>query len=747
MKRIFALVIGSALAGWAAWLLACGPFTVDLQPVLESSPADTRAYATGELGVVRPQFALRYLLQAYRTLTPGASNRDATAASVRADPNPEPDPVSRWAQTIRALLGSANAQGQPATVEQSRHVPGSQYQTFLNCPDEAFASALRTLKARSERFGTDSAAVRDWARAQAAVFENCPDGPPVLPPPAADADETTRADRAYQTAAAHFYAMEYEQAATEFRAIAADSRSVWRPFGRYLAGRATIRFATIPTSSPDRQRLAAAEADLRDVLADAAAAPLHPSARGLLGFLSARIHPIERLHELSKRLTARQPPDDQDFNDYRFILDAISVPTAPFPRSEMVRNDDLTDWLLAMRDEDDDAAGVRALEQWRANNTPHWLVAALWHVRGPGPDANALLGAARLLPRQSPAFPTVAFLRIRLLTAVGRQRDARSLLASLPRRPAPGFNAETVNLFNAERLMLAENLDQFLANAPRTVVVEWTDPPRIPGGPRVLKAPNHDQPVLDEDAATTLAEHLPLTRLVDAALSPQLPRRLRLRVALAAFTRAIVLKRDEAGASLIPTLRDLASALGADLDRYARAATAADRYNAGVLLLLNTPGATVDVRGSEDDYWFGVTDPAREFDHLFRRNWWCESNGRFHATSISAAVHLLYPGDVVAAPVFVTTAERDIAARERRAILAEGPPRHFLGRAAIRLAAQHPEEPAMAEALARVVDGWRWTCGADEGSATPLPQQAFALLHRLFPKSDAAQRTKYWYRD
>jgi hypothetical protein len=76
--------------------------------------------------------------------------------------------------------------------------------------------------------------VKDWARAQAAVFRNCGDGDLVLPDAAPEwADDLLRADRDYQTAAAHFYAMRYEEAAQRFRAIASDSRSPWRPYGRY----------------------------------------------------------------------------------------------------------------------------------------------------------------------------------------------------------------------------------------------------------------------------------------------------------------------------------------------------------------------------------------------------------------------------------------------------------------------------------------------------------------------------------
>jgi hypothetical protein len=756
MKRMLALGIAVLIGGGAAWLLACGPFTTDLQPVTSRGPADTSRYAKGDLGVVRPNFSLGYLLQAYRTLTPRSPARDAAinAPDASASTNFLPDPVGAWAKSSTTLLGLAAAASAQTLDRQNRHVPGDDYQTFLNCPDDAFARALRTLEARGERFGVDSAQVRDWARAQTAVFDNCHDGPLVLPEqPPADADALIRADRAYQTAAAYFYAMQYEEAARRFRAIGTGGTSPWRPFGRYLAARANIRLATVPAQEGryDRDRLLVAETDLRAVLADASALPLHRSARGLLGFISARVHPIERLHELSARLTAPAAPDDDDVYDYRFILNGVSDSRlSSFSRSDVVRGDDLSDWLLTMGGGGEGVAD-HALERWRADKTPHWLAAALWYVRGPHAEADALLDAARLLPRRSPAFPTVAFLRIRLLTALGRAPEARAVLAALPSRPASGFSAETINLLKAERLMLAENLDQFLANAPRAVVVQWTDPNRIPGNRDALVHRSHAEPVFDEDAATILAEQFPLTQLVDAALSTRLPPRLRLRVAMAAFTRAIVLRRDEAGARLVPLLRNLAPALGADLDRYARAANAADRYRAGVLLLLNTPGATVDIRGLEDDYWFELTEPAREFDHLFRRNWWCEANQRFHHPSAmnrpSEVLGLLHDEKSVAPPPFVTAALRDDAERERRAILAAGPPAVFLARAAILLATERPADPAGAVALARVVDGWRWTCHAGDKSTTPLPQQAFATLHRLFPKSDAAQRTKYWYRD
>ena len=97
--------------------------------------------------------------------------------------------------------------------------------------------------------------MREWVRAQDAVFANCQGDPLVLPDPAPpSADPLARADRAYQTAAAYFYATRYDEAAKRFQAIAADTTSPWRPYGRYLAARALIRSGTIPEKLDRRSR-------------------------------------------------------------------------------------------------------------------------------------------------------------------------------------------------------------------------------------------------------------------------------------------------------------------------------------------------------------------------------------------------------------------------------------------------------------------------------------------------------------
>src|SRR5262249_39456059 len=158
-------------------------------------------------------------------------------------------------------------------------------------------------------------------------------------------------------------------------------------------------------------------------------------------------------------------------------------------------------------------------------------------------------------------------------------------------------------------------------------------------------------------------DRLPLDRLVEASLSPALPARLRLRVAIAALTRAIVLRRDEAGVKAAAVVRDLAPQAAADLTRYIGAADEEERHRAGLLLLLRPPGMRVGVPGADTDVSYAVVEPSREFDHQFRElNWWCSRDPKY--LRASELVDLLYADRHTADPPFLSAADRGAADRE-----------------------------------------------------------------------------------
>lgn len=742
IKRIAVTAALTALAA-TAYVIACGPFVTMLGTVQRIRPAHPDEYARGNVGVVRPRFARRYLVQAYRRFTGQPPLANLVASSVKPDYStpPPPRPLDGW-MAFRAPIVS----DLPDPKERAPFIAVSRragdYQYVLNCLDDAFVAAVRTGTARAATFGASSPALRAWVKAQDAVFANCGGEGVILPDPApADADALTRADRAYQTAAAHFYAMQFDEAATAFRTIAGDAASPWRPYGHYLAARALIRTGTIPEKL-GLGPLGQAEAELRRTLEDPAAANLHGSARGLLAFIMGHTRPLEGLRAISPALATGRSVTEQQITDFQWLMDRLVGDTTEYDYANtrdhdtIAQSSSMTDWILAMQGSGD-AARDRAIAQWKSTAAPVWLVAALWQVRPGHADAGALLKAASTIDRSSPAFATVAFLRVRLLAHEGKVDEARRVLAGLPDAPQPGFEAETINLLAAERMMLAATLDDLLRYAPRIVVTEQDVDTVYPA--------TNPEPIFADDAEALLSQRLPLSRLVEAAASSRLPPRLRQRVASATLVRALLLERHEDALALVPVLGAGSPALRGDLDRFQRAASPEDRHIAGVALLLRTPGLHLAVTDAEDATSVRVRQPARTFDHVFRDNWWCGfgPNDRESRQPEGGVIELVYPPGRVPSPSFLSDAERSAFETEKTALAAVGRAPTYLAREAVKWAVARPADPDAAEALAHAVEGTRWGCGDDKTSAAS--RAAFQTLHRLFPKSEWALKTKYWY--
>jgi hypothetical protein len=743
-RRLLGATILAATAA-SAYVLACGPFLTEYPGVRRVYPAHPDAYREGRVGVVRPRFARRYLVQAYRRFT----GQPALAPLVDDAPHPisvgtEETPAKEWL-ALRSTVGN-DPVAKPRGIYVERRLPD--YQSFTNCLDDAFANAIRTGKARIAQYGAESTRARDWFTAQDAVFENCDgkDGSdPILPRPApAGADATARADREYQIASAYFYAMRYEEAAKRFRAIAEDSSSPWRPYGHYLAARALIRNATVPAVAALDPYLVPAQEDLRRTLNDPTAAALHASARGLLDLIAVRSRPIERLRALSVTVATGPAVTAQQVTDYRWLMDRLLGDTTEFAYASIGRHEaiaessDLNDWILAMQGTGQ-AALDRTLVRWRATGQVQWLIAALWQVPPAHSETAGLLRAASAVRRTSPAFPTVSFLHARALFLRGERDAARAVLTDLPSRPVEGFEAETLNLLAALRMALAPTLGEFLQHAPRTIVASQDD--GSAAGPPPAKAP----PVFDEDAAVVFSQQLPLARLVEASTMTTLPARLRLRVAGAAFARATMLKNDDAMVAVAPVLRTLAPSLARDVARVEGAASPDARHIAAIRLLLRTPGLRAGVYGREDHITLEAREPARTFDHTFRRNWWCSfaPNQPERFVPSEGILELVYGSRRIMPPAFVTATEQTTAERELATLAALGPAPNYLAAEAIKWAREQPTDLDAAEALAHAVEGTRWGC--TDAQTTASSRTAFQTLHKLFPKSEWARKTKYWY--
>jgi hypothetical protein len=322
------------------WLLAltanlwpCGPSYVS--PIFEYEHAPENPYqnfAAGKLGLIKPSQRRIVLLAAYRYLSGGSFSADEQKALVevwnaefrneRYEEDDVSETVKTWLEKRKAVVGKED---KTPEIYVEREWGG--YEFFPNCTKNAFETATATLSDRIASHGSDDPNVSAWVRAQDQVFANCASGKSIPEPPNETMPEWLRYDRAYQTAAARFYALDYEPAKAAFAAIAADAGSPWQETAEYLVGRTLIRQASL-TKDEARTALLYTEAEQNLALVAARGGKFSGSAEKLLGLVKYRLHPQERVRELAQKLT--QPGGDnfrQDLIDYNWLIDKFEKET------------------------------------------------------------------------------------------------------------------------------------------------------------------------------------------------------------------------------------------------------------------------------------------------------------------------------------------------------------------------------------------------------------------------------------
>jgi hypothetical protein len=687
----------------------------------------------GQWEVLQPGFTRRSLILAYRYMSGlrlSDAEREALSAAAPGMPVPWPDPQV-WLDARKAVPKATQA----SSINAYRSQAGS-YDYYANCLGDAFKTAAITLRARQAQFGIDSPAVAEWVRAQDLVFQNCSaDRPAVIPQAAApELPPLIRADRAYQIAAAHFYAAHFEEAEQAFREIARDTTSPWHTIAPYLAARCIVRKASVGVASPYPSQLASAEAEIQKILNDTSMREIHASARRLLAYVLIRLHPEERLIAVSRALLQPWPNEDlaQSLTDYCYLVGRSDL--AERDRLSVAERDDLTDWLLTFKGQ---GASLRdhAYQKWRASSSLPWLVAAIATM--PSNDASAadLLSAAAMVKPDSPAYPTVAFHTVRLLADNGRVDEARDRLDALLSKDRAHLTASARNLFLAERMKLARKLDEFLRDAPR-VSVGLTDggPPQEPGPGFV------PQPFFDADSASILNEKLPLRMLAEAVASPRLPLRLRREVALASWTRAILLEDSRTAGKLVPTVIALEPLLKSDFSRYLAANNPEDRGFAAAFAILRNPGLGPAVRPN-----LLREVPVDSRGDFPTDNWWCKlGQSPEGPMDDNRPLLLVYPKRRIESVAFLDEASRQQAAKEWGRLSSISPAASYLGIVAVAYARAHPDEPRVPEALYRVVRATRYGC--TDGSTGKYSKEAFDLLHGRYPQSPWTEKTPYWFR-
>ena len=754
-KAILLLVVASFLAmTFPRPTQACGPFFTDAIFVFERHPEfPLERFARGQIGVLQPSYARSYLVAAYRNLI-GQPLSDTEVNGLKAlweerlnlgSDYSSDDWIKKW-KDAREKVPGLPAAGE-INAYRNRDKP-NEYETFLNCQQDAFDAATATLNDRITRFGADSPIARDWATTQDIVFSNCGGGEHIPEAAANDQDQVIRSAHAYQIAAANFYATHFDEAAKQFDAIAKDASSPWRLIAPYLAARAMLRKGSLADKTEQQKApLTEAEQRLNSILKDKNLAKSHHAATRLLNLTRLRLRPNEKLHELAEAIVQKDRAEDfkQTVWDYTVLIDHLvgeddEVKTDSVPSE--VRKDDLTDWILTFQDSSE-AAASRAFEQWHKKQTAPWLIAALERATSNTARVSELIQAAGHVLSSSPAFASVTFHQVRLLIDTGRATEARALLDRVLSAHANDFPRATVNLLLSQRMMLSENIADFVRTAQREPAgfSDNFDGREIPTDEKEAASDTNGAKLFfDADAATVFNKLMPVAIGFEAAQNKSMAANLRRDVAQATFMRAALLDQAVTAnkaatllATLTPELRDL-------LADYQRAVTPDARKFAAAYLALKYPGLRPFV-----SIGIGRTTVLGDVDE-YRDNWWCAEppavskidnegdEGEQKETSARKTMQ---------APEFLKGSQA-VAAREAAALQALGTGPNYLTQIVISWANKNPADKRAPEALHLAVKSTR--VGCTDKDTGRWSKAAFDLLHRKYPTTSWAKETKYWFK-
>lgn len=422
-----------------------------------------------------------------------------------------------------------------------------------------------------------------------------------------------------------------------------------------------------------------------------------------------------------------------------------------------LRADELTDWIFTLESAEP-AAYAHAVSKWRASESTAWLLAALTKSHATSSGVERLLRAAERVGRDVPAFPSVAYHIVRLKVELGRKAEARKLLDDIISWQPGVLPISAQNQFLQQRMELAANVSEFLRFAQRRPITFYEEGTHgklsdfleirksywIDGSKQTKEEYERkteetfrelllwdDRFAFDEKTVEILNWHFPLQALSEAARDPALPDYLRRRMALAVWTRAILLKHEEIA---LPVARDvvkLAPEMASIFLAYLSARTAQERRNAALYILLKHPMLSPFVTGG-----LPTNETSEELDYYFESAWWCAPSDTDYNDEGNQVTK------VVAKPAFLTDEQLAAAGREHAALVAIGDAKSYLGKRVTEWARLSPADDHLPESLfiaASANRQYKYGCEGWEFDQT-TKQEAETILRRNYPRSEWAAK-------
>ena len=745
-RRFLRMALAVLLAGISGTAWATGEYIQEIRFFSRSGmdPDNSLPYFHGRLGVLRPTFDNNRLFAAYRQMM-GGTFSDAEAQQLLARccdaAGAGDDTTVPWLDARKRVPGLP---GPPKGATRPDRPPDvAAYD--VSCFPNAFRNAAATLIQRIKDHGANDPSVKQWTIGEDAVLANCAGDAP-LPQDVSDAPAWLKADRAYQIATAHFYRFDYAEAAALYAAIGADASSPWRGLAGYLAARAAVH-AAMAAQTPDS--ISAADAAIGRIAADPELADYRADATHLASMLAFATRSQQRAQELAKLLLAADLP----------ATPAVDLHDLVDLERTGKRYTDVGAWIYDINTLNGDktlqnAAKADALTRWHDSHALPWLVAAMMFLAPGDADLAEAMTASQAVDAGSPAYHTLAWHRARLLIDQGNLDDARTELDRL--LASPSLPAGVGNLLRYQRLKLARNIGEFATFGtrrgefvmylynPRTDLAAYPLPLPTTKWERDIAAVigwrnelfQPDPRYFDADAAYGMSTFMPLPMMAQVVLAPGLPANIRRDVALAVWTRAVLLDDAETANLMANAVAPFFPQLAASWKTYRTAATADAKKVEAALLLLKLPAARPSM-----PYGLGYIYKGDVIGQ-FGPRWWAADDNPFYTDDNG---NPLLCGDCalplpLVAPAFITDKDKERAkAENERLSKLPGAPT-WLGSVIIPWAKSHLSDPRVPEALHNVV---RATQYGDMDSDTS--KAAYELLHSRFPKNPWTAKTPYWF--
>jgi hypothetical protein len=721
--RKFALTTSLLLLAFAT-ARPCGPFFTSATFVTHH-PESRLALMSGRLGIVWPSFSRPSTLAlVFRRLNGPAfspaeleSIRRADAPRTASDRNEQTTAPSRGMNDWVRVSSAAGGTGTAWTTETP--VPGSPggWESYSNCLDDAFENAAQSLKELQRLHPADKADVAEWLTTQDLVFSNCPGvgGMPAALPPSKPL--WLRQGRAYQIAAAHFYRAEWTEARSGFEGIAGDRSSPYCDLASYLIARTWIREATLTAGegkSLDEAKMRAAQAQLKTILA--AGGRYAGPAGDLLNLVELRVDPAAAIRRLSDAMAHPDARLAQHAVDFDYAFNQVNNGASG------VSTNELAEWVRATELPGSEPLAASTLERWRSSHSVAWMLAALMNARSAPPD---LLAAAAAVPRSSPVWTAITYYR---LSASPDAAVARAELAQLLPTIEGSETGSDANAFRQLAQVKANSLDEFvrLGTMKPAGYDDGIGDPVLPGSggpkmPTMAGLPVNADERFDELTARVLNRNVPLAQLAAYARENQLPRQIHFELAMAVWSRAVLLDQPEIARTLTPALIEGEPGSRQWLEAYDAAATPDDRQLAKLLALMRFPSVRpyVEEGAGREQGFVGYS--------LYRDNWWCAAMDQDRTS----------PAPAKPLPPSLTPAMLADAQQQRAALLALGDAPLYFGRETLAWVKAHAGDPRGAQLLAFAFRAMHNGCNLE--AADGQRREIFDLLHTRYPQSEWAK--------